>query len=89
MTFTTYVQIGDVEDVEVEVDYAFEKGSPGSRDSLGGKRGAGPPLEPDDPDEIELQTIVTEDGTDVTELLTPERLARIEEQCWEDLAKRD
>ena len=41
-------------EVEVEVSYDAWPASRGARDSLGGKPGAGPPLEPDDPGGIEI-----------------------------------
>lgn len=38
----------------------FDPGCRGARDSLGGKRGAGPPLEPDEPDSIEILSVERE-----------------------------
>ena len=41
-------------EIEVEVSYDAWPASRGARDSLCGKAGAGPPLEPDDPGGIEI-----------------------------------
>lgn len=45
---------GDDLDVPVEVEVSIIPGSRGSRDSLGGRRGAGPALEPDEPTTAEV-----------------------------------
>jgi hypothetical protein len=47
----------DNKDIEVLVTYTYDKGSKGCRDSLGGVRGAGPPLEPDEPPSIEIESV--------------------------------
>ena len=84
--------------LEIEVEFNFSKGRKGQRDSLGGKAGAGPPLEPDDPDEIEITavnlTLPTSPGCkpvlkDISDLLTKEQLDQIEEEAWEQLSERD
>ena len=41
-------------EIEVEVSYDAWPASRGARDSLGGKAGAGPPLEPDEESCIEI-----------------------------------
>lgn len=51
------ITINDTE-VSVQVDWTFYPGCRGSRDSLGGIRGAGPPLEPDDPPEVNIERVV-------------------------------
>jgi hypothetical protein len=77
---TTLTRDGD--DLEVEVEYTFSKGCRGARDSLGGKAGAGPPLEPDEPDEVEIDSVTDENGTDVE--LTDEEITALEEKCLEN-----
>ena len=69
-------------EIELEVEYKFHRGGPGARDSLGGKANAGPPLEPDDPGEMEITSIKC-DGKDfeVSESLQE----HIEQECWEDM----
>ena len=74
-------------EVDVEVEYHFRRGCRGSRDSLGGKRGAGPPLEPDEPDEIEIESIKDEAGKEME--CTDAELETILEEAWDDLGGRD
>ena len=49
-------------DTEVEVDFTFYPACRGRRDSLCGKRGAGPPLEPDEPASLEINSVRDADG---------------------------
>jgi hypothetical protein len=79
---TTLTRDGD--DLEVEVEYTFSKGCRGARDSLGGKAGAGPPLEPDEPDQILIDSVTDENGTDVE--LTDEEIQQLEGKCFDDYA---
>jgi len=75
MTFTTTI----TREIEVTVEYTFHKGSKGARDSINGVRGAGPPLEPDEPDSVEILAVVdTNNGRDID--LTPAEESEIEEQ---------
>lgn len=46
-----------IEDGTIEVDYKFYPAVRGARDSLNGIRGAGPPIEPDEPACVELQSV--------------------------------
>ena len=57
----------DVEiDIEIEIQYYYHKSYRGARDSLGGKRGAGPPLEPDEPSYVEIEEVIElENGTEI------------------------
>jgi hypothetical protein len=80
-SFTTTLTRDD-DDLEVEVEYTFSKGCRGARDSLGGKAGAGPPLEPDEPDEVEIDSVTDEKGTEVD--LTNEEITALEEKCLEN-----
>lgn len=43
-----------VDDEQYDVDYKYWPATRGLRDSLNGVMGAGPPLEPDEPAEIEI-----------------------------------
>ena len=72
-------------EIELDVEYKFHKGGPGARDSLGGKANAGPPLEPDDPGEMEILSIKYA-GNDFD--LSDEQREKIEAECWEDMEDR-
>ena len=72
-------------EIELEVEYKFHKGGPGARDSLCGKANAGPPLEPDDPGEMEITSIKC-DGKDFE--VSDEQREAIEAECWEDMEDR-
>ena len=64
-------------DCEVEVRFEFHRAYRGLRDSLGGIRGAGPPLEPDEPAELEFYD-ATCNGQDFN--LTDDEIDRAREQ---------
>ena len=88
-TFTTTlerdrrVREDDVTDeISVEVTYDYSRGCRGARDSLGGVRGAGPPLEPDEPPSVEIISVMDADGNDYD--LTNNERERIEEECFQD-----
>ena len=51
-------------DVDVDVDFTFHSAYRGRRDSLGGKRGAGPPLEPDEDASFEINSVKDAEGND-------------------------
>ena len=71
--------------IEVEVEYTISKGSRGSRDSLGGARGAGPPLEPDEPAEVEITSVrIDGSGCEIADMLCSDTLSEIEDACFED-----
>lgn len=56
-----------INDKDVVVEYNYYPPSRGARDSLSGRRNAGPPLEPDDDAEIEIVDVrdaVTDDPVD-------------------------
>jgi hypothetical protein len=55
----------DGERVAVTVSYTYHRGCRGQRDSLGGVRGAGPPLDPDEPASIDIESIKDDAGNDV------------------------
>lgn len=56
MTHQTTIELNG-EKVPITVEYRVIPGCRGTRDSLGGIRGAGPALEPDEPDEIEIESV--------------------------------
>ena len=64
---------------EIEVTFDYYPGCPGQRDSFGGKAGAGPPLEPDEPPSLEFAC--SNSSIDLTE----EELVRAEQDAWEKL----
>jgi hypothetical protein len=86
-TFKTTIE-KDGEDCPVEVEYSYTKGCRGSRDSLGGVRGAGPPLEPDEPPEIEIVSVCAADGTDYEGDLTERERKAITNECFGDVRDR-
>lgn len=63
-TYKTKIGPADAQ-VTVIVSYEMIPGSRGARDSLGGRAGAGAPLEPDEPAHIEITSITTLDGVQV------------------------
>ncbi len=70
-----------IEHLPVKVTGTYVPAERGARDSLGGIRGAGPPLEPDVPAHIEDMAVVAYIGTefiDVVDLLDPDTLAELE-----------
>jgi hypothetical protein len=69
-TFETELDVN----LPVVVNYTFTSASRGARDSLGGKRGAGPPLEPDEPAEVEIESVIYK-GVDIVEHVDTDDLA--------------
>ncbi len=74
---------GDEQEVTIFVEYSTHKAYRGARDSLCGKRGAGPPLEPDEPAGIDIEGAKDENGKDVE--LSEDELRTIEEAIISDL----
>ena len=87
MTLGSYYY--DDQDVEhdVEVTFNYYAGRKGTRDSLGGKQGAGPPLEPDDEPEIEIVKIIDQKTKQETEL-DEDVMDRLVDECWELVYER-
>jgi len=54
----------DEVEIPVDVDFTFHPAYRGRRDSLGGKRGAGPPLEPDEDASFEIHSVMDFEGND-------------------------
>jgi hypothetical protein len=84
-TIVTTIEV-DGEPREVEVEYDFYRARAGARDSLGGVRGAGPPLEPDEPAHVEIRSVKSL-GTDDLPELRVGLLELIEERCLADAAQ--
>jgi hypothetical protein len=84
MKFTTFYCDENDEEIDVDVYYTFYMGCRGARDSLGGVRGAGPPLEPDDEPEIEINKIINTKTKEEVEL-TDRDTDLLLEKCWEHL----
>lgn len=87
----TRVDANDQEfEIPVEVELDMIPGSRGARDSLGGRRGAGPPLEPDEPATAEVTRVtVLDDGLAAmfpNLELTPDEEERAIEQAVEAAA---
>lgn len=55
----------DEQDFEVIAEVIFHRAHRGARDSLGGVRGAGPPLEPDEPAEFEIGSVTDSAGNEI------------------------
>lgn len=72
----------DDEDVPIEIDFVYYPPERGARDSLGGKTGAGPPLEPDTPADMEV-TAVRYILKDATLILNPTQEQYVERLVWE------
>jgi len=70
---------------EVEVEFYYTPACRGARDSCGGVRGAGPPLEQDEPEELEFVG-ATLDGV-AFELTDGER-ERAEQKAWDERGEK-
>lgn len=76
---------------ELTVEFNYHRGRRGARDSLGGVARAGPPLEPDDPPELEVVSARMHSPTfhdreateDVWHELSERQQEQIKEQCME------
>lgn len=51
--------------IQVTVTGDYQPASRGARDSLGGRPGMGPPLEPDENENFEIDTITDEHGQEI------------------------
>ena len=91
MTLETYIyRTVDHRQVEepITVEYKYQKGCRGARDSCGGIRGAGPPLEPDDPPEIEIVNVSnTITGHEVD--LAKKEEEEVMQQLWDNMEVAD
>ena len=82
--FKTYWEDADDKEHQIQVEFTVWHGCRGARDSLGGVRGAGPPLEPDEDPEIEITAItLVATGTEIE--VSEKDTDRIVEECWQYL----
>jgi hypothetical protein len=83
MRYTLTREIESLEfDIDVEVSYVYHRAYKGARDSIGGVRNAGPPLEPDEPAYIEITSVKgINDGQEYE--LTPDEQSDIEAEISE------
>ena len=83
--FKSYVLDGERE-IPVVVEYRYHAGRRGARDTLCGVRGAGPPLEPDEPSEIELISVKEANGNELypVDEANDERLSELAWEHWTD-----
>ncbi len=77
---TEFSIIRDDEAIAVSVEWKFYPPHRGMRDSLCGVRGAGPPLEPDDPPELEFLRAFDARGDEIE--LTPAEVKEAEAEAW-------
>ena len=82
-SFKTVLARGDGSDVAVEVTYDYTRASRGARDSCGGVAGAGPPLEPDEPESVEILGAKYMDGVDLE--LTNDEEERLKREALEQV----
>lgn len=87
MILDTYSEDADGKELAVTVHYTYWRGCKGARDSCGGVRGVGPPLEPDDPPEVEIERVVGRDGKELE--LADDVLEVLRELCFEAVAAAD
>jgi len=82
MIYEATIERDDVE-IKLDIEYTYYKGCRGARDSLCGKAGAGPQLEPDDEPEIEILSVKDENGLEFE--LTKQEDEEIEQKLWGEL----
>lgn len=85
MTLKIIITLDDV-DYEVEVHYTYHRAYRGQRDSLGGVRGAGPPLEPDEPAMVEIESVICDDF-DILDTIPKRDLDWLEGKCLDDVGE--
>jgi hypothetical protein len=78
----TFEFIND-DDVEVTVEYDYTPACRGARDSFNGRPGAGLPLEPDEPESVDILDTYDQDGNGVT--LSPSEEQRAKEQILDQV----
>ena len=87
MTVTIYVerenpQTGEYTEHEIECEFDYHRAYRGKCDSLCGVRGAGQPLEPDEPAYLEFVNATCE-GKPFD--LTDDETAKAEEKAWDEI----
>jgi len=79
---------------EITVEYTYSPGCRGARDSLGGVRGAGQALEPDEPPSVEITKVLLSSPTlhdrkateDIVDEVSDWQRDNLEIKCLEDVA---
>lgn len=71
---------GCMDSIEVNVEYKYIPGCKGSCNSMG------VPEEPDTPDDLEIESIVDDEGIDWTNLVTKAQMQDLITQCMRDMA---
>lgn len=80
----------DGETSEYYIEYEYYRACRGARDSLGGMPGAGPPLEPDEPEHCEIIGVMKEKGGDcILSTLSEKQVGLLEERCLDEVAQPD
>lgn len=72
-------------DADIDVEFKFYKATRGARDSFMGKAGAGAQLEPDEPADIEIQSVKF-NGVEVD--VSDKSIMEIEEAILESMGER-
>ena len=94
-SFTTTIEWNTEtgEERDVTVSYTYHRAYRGARDSCGGVRGAGPPLEPDEPENVEIESVLMHLPTatnrnaveDVLDQLSKSQIGWLEDKCFADV----
>lgn len=83
-TITRHREDDTEHDIEISVELTYYPAIRGARDSLMGVRGAGPPLEPDEPATFEITSVVNKNGgAEVS--LTPEEEEEVINKAFESM----
>lgn len=81
MLHTEIIVIVDdnMEDIEVDVEYTYTPGCKGSCNSMG------VPEEPDDPEELEIESVIDAQGKDWLKDLTDKQISDLTDECMSDM----
>ena len=85
----------DTAEQEITVEYHYFPASKGIRDSFDGVKGAGPPLEPDEPSHVEITAVLMSSPTpynphateDISDDLSESEKERLETMCLEQVSE--
>lgn len=82
MLHTEIIVIDDdcMDDIEVDVEYTYTPGCRGSRNSMGIQE------EPDDPEELDIESVVDAKGKDWLSSLTDKQVQDLIDQCMSDMS---
>lgn len=70
----------EMTEIEVDVEYRYTPGCRGSRNSMG------VPEEPDDPEELDIESVVDASGSDWLPSLTETQIDDLIDQCKSDMS---